>query len=88
MGNTDRKVSPVERVYNESFVTHVDDPTDSVTRMEGCRGSWVVLNCSVIVAMLDVLGTKSELVSEKEQNMGTAVISLELDLLFYCRVPI
>lgn len=68
MGNTDRKVSPVERVYNEGFVTHVDDPADSVARMEGRRGPWIVLNGSVVVAVLDVLSTK-------KQNVNNVILN-------------
>jgi hypothetical protein len=52
---TDREVSPVERVYDEGLVAHVDDPANPVARVEGGRGTRVVLDGPVIVAMFDIL---------------------------------
>ncbi|KAJ3642082.1 hypothetical protein Zmor_024899 [Zophobas morio] len=53
--STDREVSPVERMYDERLVPHVNDPADAVARVEGGRGTWVVLDGPVVVAMFDIL---------------------------------
>lgn len=52
---TDRKISSIERVKNECFVADMDNSTDPIASVEGCCSSWVILNGSVVVAVLDVL---------------------------------
>ncbi|EFA09758.1 hypothetical protein TcasGA2_TC011897 [Tribolium castaneum] len=53
--STDREVSSVERVDDERLVAQVDDAADAVARVEGGRGSGVVLDGPVVVAMFDIL---------------------------------
>lgn len=43
---------------NEGLVADVDDPGDTVTRVEGGRRAGVILHCAVIIAVLDFLRTK------------------------------
>lgn len=56
--DTHREVPTVERVDDEGLVTDVDHATNAVTRVEGCRGSWVVLDRPVVVTVLDLLQSK------------------------------
>lgn len=55
MRNTDRKVSSIEGMYDEGFVTHMYDSADTITSMESSCGTGIVLYGSMIVAVLDIL---------------------------------
>lgn len=52
---THRKVTSIEWVYYEGFVTNMYDTADAVAGVEGSTGTWIIFNCSVIIAMLNVL---------------------------------
>lgn len=46
---------------NECFVSKVDNPTHTVARVEGRRGPGVILNRSVVVAVLNFLESNIQL---------------------------
>lgn len=53
--STHRQITPIEGMYDEGLVANVYDPADAVAGVEGCTGARIILDCAVIVAMLDVL---------------------------------
>lgn len=46
---------------HERLVANVDDSADSAARPEGRHGSWIVLDRSVVVAVLDFLWEEKEI---------------------------
>lgn len=53
--STYRQITPIEGMYDEGLVANVYDSADAVAGVEGCTGARIILDCAVIVAMLDVL---------------------------------
>ncbi len=56
---------------HERLVADVDDSADSAARPEGRHGSWVVLDRSVVVAVLDFLFFFSFFRKEIKKKMYT-----------------
>lgn len=45
---------------DESLIANVDDTRHAVASVEGGRRAWVILDCAVVVAMLDFLRKENE----------------------------